>query len=102
MERDNILARAAVARSIATFVTDSIDELIVLLANPDGKKTEKELVNALVDALDNSGHLSRCLEVIEKGLEDIDPQELLTGEPDYDEIIDDGASEAADSADDAG
>ena len=96
--RDFILARAAAARTSAKTVLDLLDDNIIGgIIEPEemaNKKFKEEILSAVEAALDESGLLSRALEVIQHALEQIDPISLKEGEPDYDAIIGDGADEA--------
>jgi len=89
--KDFALARAAAARNLASNVTALLDDFIAGLVDGDG--TKKALMELVDIATDESGVLSRCLETIQHTLEQVDAEALKAGEPDYDDIIGDGASE---------
>jgi hypothetical protein len=89
--RDFILARAAAARTSAKTILDLLDDNIMgAIVEPEemsAKKFKEEIVATVEAATDESGLLSRALEVIAHMLEQTDPATLKEGEPDYDSII---------------
>jgi len=101
MDRDFFIARAAAARSKAALIIDFLDDLISQVVDPEeGSRSDKvynEIAESVEIILNESGTLSRCIEVMESCLEELDRPAFTAGEPNYDDIIDDGGTDADDA-----
>lgn len=85
--RDYFMARVAAARLSAQSIVDSCDEIIALCLDPDEDRKGRERNEAVEEALDAAGAVSRALECADAALEadNFDPLECEPWDEDGDE-----------------
>ena len=87
--RDATMARLAAARASAQAALDAIDETLMLFVNPDEDKSGKKRKSMLDDASVAAGEASRALEAAQANFDELEAEDLKSGEPDQEEEDDD-------------
>lgn len=79
--RDYVMARLAAGRAAAQSAVNAIDEALNLFVNPDEDDDGGERTEMIDEALEALGVASRATEAAEKGMSELENDDIEAGEP---------------------
>ncbi len=94
--RDFVMARIAAAIASAQSGIDALLEAALHFADPDDDRQGKKRKELLDDADESLGIASRAVQAAQAGIDDCSKEDLVTGEPDVDEVDDDDEDDGDD------